>query len=145
MNALRAWKNKYQNSQRTNGKLIATIAFLVATSACDQADDYRCLVGTWNGIYSCDKIQQDERIRVAESESGLLAIKETGDPCIPAGDTTFLTYGPISDYQVLVKGILPETREVVYTIAEVDLISCDSFQLVIDGEVALAFSRVASE
>jgi hypothetical protein len=48
------------------------------------------LAGTWVGEgYTCRGTEPGERVQISINETSLVATKLTGDPCVPAGKTTF--------------------------------------------------------
>ncbi|MBO6515881.1 MAG: hypothetical protein JJ975_04950 [Bacteroidia bacterium] len=132
------------------GKWINNIvcsAFALSIFSCSQKTPNN-IEGTWIAKgYTCyNRTDLTETILVSKQGNQYLAVKITGDDCIPAGDTTWYveTTSDLITYAGMVKGINKQTLQVEWQPCEIEFLGGRLF-LSVQGYDVLIMHRDTEE
>ena len=99
-----------------------SLFFLIASFYSCSTSSFDNIEGKWIASgYNCEDLTGlSETIEIVKNGDELLAIKLTGDKCIPAGDTTW--HGSINGDLIIgkIKGMNPQTREIEWHDCKID-------------------------
>jgi hypothetical protein len=112
-------------------KVLTLMIFTSFLLACDSGSKKIIKEGIWLGYgYTCIS---PEGIYITHERNRVVAIKISGDNCIPKYDTTWIASydnGSLSGY---IKGANPSLNHIQYDSMEIEVISMDSLVLRVNG------------